>query len=215
LLFLDPLKISQSKWYRDFSSGTIRVLEQIYTLACTENKRELILNSFGELVGTAPYQMMDGTILKSKSRVLYYLSAPLLEGLFLCMPKVIDLKLRLLSGLNLTHLLAYPPTLLQLTGQSTNIIYLPPPLPYVIYLPVPLPNIIYIYPEPIYMNLLQAPKSYLAIPEPKQLLKIVAPVSYLALKAPIEEINIIYILPKVFYMEAPLPSIIYLSRKRS
>jgi hypothetical protein len=215
LLWLDPLEVSQSKWFRDFSSATIRILNQVYTLASNENKRELIRNSFGEIVDTAPYQMLNGSIIKSKRRVLYYLSAPLLEGLLsICDPKVIGLKLRLLSGLNLTHLLAPLPTLLQLP-LIANIIYLPPPLPNVIYLPPPLPNIIYIYPEPIYMNLLQAPKSYLAIPEPKQLLKIAAPVSYLPLKAPIEEINIIYILPKVFYMESPLPSIIYLPRKRS
>jgi len=84
-------------------------------------------------------------------------------------------------------------------------------LPAVIYLPAPLPNIIYVLPD--YRELLPSPKSYLALPESKQLLNITAPISYPALKAPIEELNIIYILPKVFYMEPPLPSMFYLPGK--
>jgi len=96
-------------------------------------------------------------------------------------------------------------------NSGPNIIYLPEPLPAVIYLPAPLPNIIYVLPD--YRELLPSPKSYLALPESKQLLNITAPISYPALKAPIEELNIIYILPKVFYMEPPLPSMFYLPGK--
>lgn len=94
-----------------------------------------------------------------------------------------------------------------------NIIYLPAPLPEIIYLPPSIPQVIYIYPSiQESMNLLPAPKYFLALPAPKQLLQITAPLSfgYLRLKAPLEALNIIYVLPKVFYMYPPLPSIIYL-----
>lgn len=193
LLYLEHLKISQTKWFKDLSGGNIRIQEEIYTLACTENKRELIRDSFGEFVATAPYKILEGTLLKSENPLLFYLPRFLLEARLLPQPKIIDLNLRITSGV--------------------NIIYLPAPIPEIIYLPAPLPKIIYIFPEPhTYMNLLSAPKSYLALPEPNQLLQIAAPLSfgYLRLKAPLEVLNIIYVLPKVFYMEPALPSIIYL-----
>ena len=64
--------------------------------------------------------------------------------------------------------------------------------------------------NPPVLHYLPAPRELLSLPPPEQLLYISAPDSYLALKAPIEEENIIYILPTVFYMGAPLPSVIRL-----
>jgi hypothetical protein len=42
LLYQEKLQLSQDKWYRNFSDGTIKVLEQMYSLGATSNKRELI-----------------------------------------------------------------------------------------------------------------------------------------------------------------------------
>lgn len=128
LLYGDPLIINQSKWFRDFVGGTIQILNQIYTLACNENKRQIIENSFGQFIGTLPYQMSDGMLLKMNKSILFYLKAPLLEGMLLTSP--------LFEG----KLLA-PPKVLE-----SYVIYLPAPLPEVIYLPAPLPEVIYLPP---------------------------------------------------------------------
>jgi hypothetical protein len=40
---------------RNFSEGQIKLLEQVYTLKVTDNKRELIYNKKGKLIGTKPY----------------------------------------------------------------------------------------------------------------------------------------------------------------
>jgi hypothetical protein len=121
------------------------------------------------------------------------------------------------------NLLASPISYLQLPDpridvnlritSGVDIIYLPGPTPEIITPTPPNPKIIYIYPSPrASQNLLTAPKYYLELPAPKQLLQISAPPSldYPRLKAPLEVLNTIYVLPKVFYMEQPLPPIICL-----
>jgi hypothetical protein len=40
---------------RNLSEGQIKLLEQVYTLKVTDNKRELIYNKKGKLIGTKPY----------------------------------------------------------------------------------------------------------------------------------------------------------------
>lgn len=253
LLYLDNLKISQTKWFNDLRGGTIRLMKEIYTLACNENKRQIIRDYLGEFVGTAPYKLLDGTILKSEKSILFYLPWFLIESRMISPPTIIDLNRRITSGVNIIYLppplpsiiylppplpkiiyiypspqasmnlLSAPKSYLSLPDpridvnlgitSGLNIIYLPAPLPEIIYLPPSIPQVIYIYPSiQESMNLLPAPKYFLALPAPKQLLQITAPLSfgYLRLKAPLEALNIIYVLPKVFYMYPPLPSIIYL-----
>jgi len=48
------IKKTQTKWYKSLSEGTIRVLEQTYTLQQTHNKRELVYAD-NKLIGTRPY----------------------------------------------------------------------------------------------------------------------------------------------------------------
>jgi DNA polymerase type B, organellar and viral len=191
LLYMNKLAIPQDKWSREWDKGYISILKQIYTLSATENKRRIIRDSCNKIVGTLPFILHEGKKLLIPKYTLYYLPSILLVKLRISPPQTIPLNLRISSG--------------------ANIIYLPPPLPEIIYLPAPLPEVIYIFPAPqTYMNLLAAPKSYLALPKPKELLRITAPTSYQFSGDTIEELNIIYILPKVFYMSPPLPSIIYL-----
>lgn len=47
----------QIKWRKDLSSGTIKLLEQIYTLRVTDNKRDLIYNSNNILINSKPIQL--------------------------------------------------------------------------------------------------------------------------------------------------------------
>ena len=55
LLFKDSfLKKEQSKWRRNLSEGKISILNEVYTLQVTTNKRKLIYEN-GKLIGTKPY----------------------------------------------------------------------------------------------------------------------------------------------------------------
>jgi hypothetical protein len=46
---------SQTKWFRNLSEGHIKLLETIYTLKVTDNKRKLIYDNHNKLIGTSPY----------------------------------------------------------------------------------------------------------------------------------------------------------------
>ena len=50
------LEKNQSKWFRNLSEGQINILEQIYTLKVTENKRKLIYKN-SKLIGTKAYKI--------------------------------------------------------------------------------------------------------------------------------------------------------------
>ena len=55
LLFKDhKLAFNQTKWFKNISKANIQILDQTYTLKANENKRELIYNDKGILVGTKP-----------------------------------------------------------------------------------------------------------------------------------------------------------------
>jgi hypothetical protein len=56
LLYKDSIieKI-QTKWMRNLSEGHIKLLEQIYTLKVTDNKRDLIYDENNKLIGTKAY----------------------------------------------------------------------------------------------------------------------------------------------------------------
>ena len=69
----EGIKINQEKWYRDFEAGTIRVKDEIYTLMVTDNKRQIIWDSCGRFVDTAPYLLENGEIVSKDAKVLYYL----------------------------------------------------------------------------------------------------------------------------------------------
>jgi hypothetical protein len=86
LLYVKNIKIPQNKWYRNFSDATIDVEAQIYTLAATENKRELIIDSTGKLIGTKPYMLEEGVKFKKEREILYYLSTLLVSFKYLAIP---------------------------------------------------------------------------------------------------------------------------------
>lgn len=52
----------QEKWIRKLEEGKISILEQLYTLKVTENKRRLIYNKNNKLIGTSPYKLNNGVI---------------------------------------------------------------------------------------------------------------------------------------------------------
>ena len=57
LLYKDRiLQKTQTKWFRNLSDGHIKILEQVYSLKVTENKRKLIYKN-GKLIGTKPYKI--------------------------------------------------------------------------------------------------------------------------------------------------------------
>ena len=57
LLYKDAfIKKSQTKWMRNLSDGQINILEQVYTLQVTDNKRQLIYKN-KKLIGTKAYKI--------------------------------------------------------------------------------------------------------------------------------------------------------------
>jgi hypothetical protein len=76
LLYSPTIQIHQDKWYRDFSEATIHIIDQPYTLTPTDNKRELIFDSCGKLIGTRPYNFVNGNLIHPPRFILYYLQNP-------------------------------------------------------------------------------------------------------------------------------------------
>jgi hypothetical protein len=184
LLYNQNVKISQSKWYKNYSSATIEVIEQIYTLTATENKRELIRDSCGKIVGSKPYELAFGILLKSEPTILYYLSATI-------------------------QLLALPFYSIKAIASpkeyKDNIIYLSEPLPKIIYIPPSLPNIIYA--PGSYIKLLPSPKPLLLLCLPIQTPIIMftnAPEPLLSLPAPLSRLCITASVPRLC-LPVPIP----------
>lgn len=65
LLYKDfQITKSQTKWKRSLSEGAINLLDELYTLKVTENKRQLIYKN-NKLIGTKPYKISENkTIIK-------------------------------------------------------------------------------------------------------------------------------------------------------
>jgi hypothetical protein len=124
LIYAEKLKIPQLKWVREWNEGFIRILDTVYTLSATENKRILVRDSTGKIINSQPYQLVDGIKIKQEKFILCYLSALLESSNYLCLPE--------------------PKSLLSLP--SNNIIYLPHPAPSVIYIYPHLPSVIYLLP---------------------------------------------------------------------
>jgi hypothetical protein len=56
------IKINQSKWYRCLTKSTISILETIYTLQQTANKRQLIYDEANRSINTTPYNVTNNVI---------------------------------------------------------------------------------------------------------------------------------------------------------
>ena len=67
------LVILQEKWKRDISNSTIIVTNEPYTLAITENKREIIYDNFGYFIDSIPLYLENGRIVHRKPPIIYYL----------------------------------------------------------------------------------------------------------------------------------------------
>ena len=52
----NTLKLEQSKMYKNLNQGNITILNQIYTLKVTDNKRKIIYNE-GIFNNTEPYKI--------------------------------------------------------------------------------------------------------------------------------------------------------------
>lgn len=49
------LNITQEKWYKNISEGHIKIMNEVYTLMATENKRKLVYNNENFCVNTEPF----------------------------------------------------------------------------------------------------------------------------------------------------------------
>jgi hypothetical protein len=75
LIYAEKLKIPQLKWVREWNEGFIRILDTVYTLSATENKRILVRDSTGKIINSRPYQLVEGIKIKQEKFILCYLSA--------------------------------------------------------------------------------------------------------------------------------------------
>jgi hypothetical protein len=58
LLNKDALIVkTQTKWVKNISEGNIKLLDQLYSLKVTENKRRLIYNSYNKFINTIPFRI--------------------------------------------------------------------------------------------------------------------------------------------------------------
>lgn len=61
------LKITNEKWYKDYSLGQITIKDKIYTLMITENKRKAINNyNNNKFIDTQPFIIKNGEIINNK-----------------------------------------------------------------------------------------------------------------------------------------------------
>lgn len=60
------LEKSQIKWRKNLQEASISVINQLYTLKVTDNKRNLIYNENNKLIGTIPYTINENKEINSK-----------------------------------------------------------------------------------------------------------------------------------------------------
>lgn len=66
----EKLEIKQDKWYRYLNEGYINIINEIYSLSITENKREIIYDSTDRFVNTMPLMLQNGVLQKQEPIVL-------------------------------------------------------------------------------------------------------------------------------------------------
>ena len=55
LLFKDEiLKLPQAKWFKSLEKGNINIIDSLYTIKATENKRNFVYNDKGLIIGSTP-----------------------------------------------------------------------------------------------------------------------------------------------------------------
>src|SRR5690606_23983915 len=180
--------IKQTKWFRNFSESTINILDTIYTLRATENKRELIRDSCGKIIGTRPYLLNNCQLVNRERFILFYLP---LENFYNRITTAKDFVL--VKSINLPEViyvdyhysyLYLPKEVLYLT--APNVYYLPVEnlnnrLPtstnFILVSSIDLPEVIYV----------DYHYTYLYLPKPVLYLESPFKNNYLVLKAPSNE----------------------------
>src|SRR5690606_41158206 len=180
--------IKQTKWFRNFSESTINILDTIYTLRATENKRELIRDSCGKIIDTRPYLLNNGQLVNREKFILFYLP---LENFYNRITTSKDFVL--VNSINLPEViyidyhysyLYLPKEVLYLT--APNVYYLPLEnlnnrLPtstnFILVSSIDLPEVIYV----------DYHYTYLYLPKPVLYLESPFKNNYLVLKAPTDE----------------------------
>ena len=111
-------------WLRDLPAATIHIIEQSYTLAPTEQKRQIVRTSSGEYIATRPFLMKDDKKTTMGPSILFFLPESSIKAL-------------------------PDSTIRALPSPVPNTIYLSAPVPYIIHLPAPklINPIILIMPE--------------------------------------------------------------------
>lgn len=56
------LEIHHSKWFRDYSDGSITIKDELYSLTVTDNKRKLIYDDNNRFIDTAPLKLVNGVV---------------------------------------------------------------------------------------------------------------------------------------------------------
>lgn len=67
---------NQDKWYRRWEEGKIYIRNEIYSLIATDNKRQLIYDSYSKLVATKPYIYIDGKIINKEIGFIFNIKEP-------------------------------------------------------------------------------------------------------------------------------------------
>lgn len=73
LLWNKHLNIPHFKWFRNFVESNIKINEINFSLTPTDNKRNFVYDSMGRIVGTTPYKVDGGVIIKVVNPIFYYL----------------------------------------------------------------------------------------------------------------------------------------------
>jgi hypothetical protein len=120
-------------------------LKGVYTLSATENKRVLVRDSCGKIIGTSPYELKDGVKIKKSKFILYYLPTLLVPSQDLALPAPYQYLALPAPYQYLALPVPFKETFLSLP--SNNIIYLPQPVPYIIRIYPSLPSVIFIPPH--------------------------------------------------------------------
>jgi hypothetical protein len=145
LLYIPKLDIPQERMLREWDKGYISILKGVYTLSATENKRVLVRDSCGKIIGTSPYELKDGVKIKKSKFILYYLPTLLVPSQCLALPAPYQYLALPAPYQYLALPVPFKETFLSLP--SNNIIYLPQPVPYIIRIYPSLPSVIFIPPH--------------------------------------------------------------------
>ena len=78
---------NQNKWNRNWSEGNISIQEETYSLLVTDNKRQLIYDSYGKLICTKPYIFENGYIINKHIDHIYNIAEPSIKNKLITAPR--------------------------------------------------------------------------------------------------------------------------------